>query len=200
MALSRKNGSAAPRLWNGRPFRILSLDPGKTSGWAYCEYRDSGLPPQGIELDEFHFECGHLGPEDHHLTLWNVLLNRYGPVFEERPPPLLEVVCESFEFRQHINRDHSKTKVELISKEYIGIVNLFCQVHNLTPHFQTASAAKSLVPDKGPMANVKLKQLGVYQPVTHWVHAMDAMRHLLRYMVVDKRIREPITDKWLKDV
>jgi hypothetical protein len=192
MPLSRKKGAGSPKLWIPRPFRILALDPGVTTGWAYCEY-DPNLT-NNPTLGDFHFESGHIGPGNHHLELWNHLVK----IIQLDPNlPVLEIVCESFEFRQHINRDQAKTKVELMSKEYIGVVNLFCQIHGLTPHFQTASAAKTLIPDKGPQSNIKLVQLGLYRHVTHWPHAMDAMRHLLRYMVVDMRIREPITNHWL---
>lgn len=193
------NAKDTRKTWDGKPFRILACDPGGTTGWAYCEFN----PPHNRleELEDFRFDCGHFGPGEHHKSLWDFLTTtNFGtfPRQEESIVPL-ELVCESFEFRQHINPGQAKTKVELISKEYIGIVNLFCQVHNLTPHFQTASSAKSLVPDKGPQANVKLKQLEWYKPVTHWVHAMDAARHLIRYLVINKKIRSPITDKWLRD-
>jgi len=191
MPLTRKKGAVIPK-WDDRPFRILALDPGGTTGWAKCEFIPTGEP---ITLDDFKFECGHIGPGEHHLDLWESLFNYYQ--FDTQSP--IEIVCESFEFRQHITQDKEKTKVELMSKEYIGVVKLFGQVHNIVPTFYTASAAKQLVPDKGPQANVKLKQLGWYKPVTHWVHAMDATRHLLRYMVVSKKIRFPITDRWLAD-
>lgn len=198
MTLSRKRGAVIPQMWDGSPFRILALDPGGTTGWAYCEFLAHLDDNYVLELQHFKFESGHLGPGDHHLTLWSLLLDAYGNIPNAKLP-LIEVVCESFQFRQHINKDQAKTKVELMSVEYIGIVKLFAQVHNITPTWQTASAAKTLIPDKGPQSNVKLRQLGVYKPVTHWVHAMDAMRHLLRYMVAVKKVRSPITDAWLGD-
>jgi hypothetical protein len=197
MTLSRKKGAIVPQMWNGRPFRILALDPGGTTGWAYCDFNYPILDYKtlSISLDDFKFTSGHIGPGDHHSELFDFITGLYRRNGPEIPD--LELVCESFEFRQHINKDEAKTKVELMSKEYIGIVKLIAEQCEIPLAFQTASAAKHLVPDKGPQANVKLKQLGVYQPVTHWVHAMDAMRHLLFYMVRDKRIREPITDRWL---
>lgn len=182
MALTRKPG-AAVRKWDGGPFRVLSFDPGMTTGWASATCLQAS--------DEIVFESGQLGPHEHHAELWAAL----GVVY--RVYPNLEVVCESFEFRQHINQGQAKTKVELISKEYIGVIKLFCAMYDIKLTFYTASAAKQLVPDKGPQANEKLKQLGIYRPVTHWPHAMDGYRHLLRYLVVGKGIREPITDKWL---
>lgn len=188
MTLKRTRTAGAPRLWVPRPFRILALDPGGTTGWAYCKY--DGNP----ELD-FEYTSGHLGPNEHHSDLFEFVtgLARLNSPNDAE----LQLVCESFEFRQHINHGGAKTKVELISKEYIGITTLIAEQLKLTLKFQTASAAKTLIPDKGPQANEKLKLVGVYKPVTSWVHAMDAMRHLLRYQVAEMNIRKPITDKWL---
>lgn len=194
MPLNRKRGVGGPdhRVRETHPFRVLAYDPGGTTGWAYAEW----LPQEGeplTNLEQILFLSGQIGPEEHHELLYEHL-NSYAFGIEG---PILELVCESFEFRQHITRDHAKTKVELISKEYIGIIKLFRQQYDRPVAFQTASAAKSFIPDKGPQSNVKLKQLGVYKPVTNEPHAMDAMRHLLRYMVFDKKIRSPITDAWL---
>jgi hypothetical protein len=189
MALKRTKMAGAPRLWVPRPFHILALDPGGTTGWATATYNGN---------DELHFvwDSGHL-TDDHFQELLELLYYHLTQANKEEVG--LELVCESFQFRQHINSDKAKTKVELFSCEYIGVVKLFEQMNDVPVYFQTASAAKTLCPDKGPQSNVKLKQVGVYKPVTDWVHAMDAMRHLLRYMVTDKRIRNPITNKWLED-
>jgi hypothetical protein len=174
----------------------MALDPGGTTGWASCELDSKSYEGKITpDLSDFKFNSGHLGPDEHHEDLWRwlVLSNH------EYDDVSLELVCESFEFRQHINHGGAKTKVELISKEYIGVIKLFAASRDLKLKFQTASAGKTMFPDKGPQANVKLKQVGVYKPVSTWVHAMDAMRHLLRFMVAEKHIREPLTDKWLKD-
>jgi hypothetical protein len=191
MPLTRKNGAGSPKLWTPRPFRILAIDPGGTTGWAKCEYKPHPYDEE-ITLDDFKFDFGHIGPEEHHDELWDFLLNK-----EEEGSIPLELVCESFQFRYDPRRE--KAKVELISCEYIGLVKLFAARYELPLTLYTASSAKDFIPDKGPQANVKLKQLGWYRPVTRWVHAMDATRHLLKYMVFNKRIRNPITDKWLGD-
>jgi hypothetical protein len=176
-------------MWVPRPFRLLALDPGGTTGWASCEFH--GLDVTTPKLEDFHFNCGQLGPEEHHKELFTFLTDRVTSHDQ--------LICESFEFRQHINASGAKTKVELISKEYIGVVKLFSELIDCPVYFQTASAGKNFIPDKGPQANVKIKQLDLYKPISTHVHAMDAMRHLLRHMVVTMRIREPITDKWLED-
>jgi hypothetical protein len=170
MVLSRKSG-AAVRKWDGRPFRILSFDPGGTTGVAFSYMED----------DEFKFRSLQIGPHEHHQELWELLSNyAYGYDL-----PSLEIVCESFEYR-----NMSRKGLELISKEYIGIIKLFCSLHGIKLIFHTASAAKHFVTDD------KIKALDLWTPGKP--HAMDGMRHLLKHMVVGKGIREPITDKWLE--
>lgn len=190
MTLKRTRVAGAPKLWVPRPFRLLALDPGGTTGWASCNYNPHPYDEE-LSLSDFQFDCGQIGPEEHHYELYNFLIRKCGVD--------AHLICESFEFRQHLNPDKAKMKVELISKEYIGLAKLFAASLNVQIHFQTASAAKQFIPDKGPQANVKIKQLDLYKPITTHVHAMDAMRHLLRHMVITMRIREPITDKWLED-
>lgn len=188
MTLRMRPGRAPIPRWNGGPFRVLAFDPGGTTGWAYCEHKVGDDP----SILEWHH--GQIGPHEHHDELWDHI-NSYA--FGLNDGPALQIVYESFEFRQHINKEHAKTGVELISKEYIGIIKLWWQQnsHMPEPYSQTASNAKGLIPDKGPQANEKLKQLGLYVPAMK--HANDAYRHLLKYMVTKLRIREPITDKWL---
>lgn len=192
MALRRRaDGRGVIRRWDGSPFRVLALDPGGTTGWkSGCAGKEDPT-----KFSNFHFKGGQIGPNDHHLELEELLTQHLRYSHEENVP--FSVVCESFEFRQHIDKDQAKTKVELISKEYIGVVRLFCIKNGLTAFFQSASDAKHMVPDKGPEANVKLKQLDLYE--TSSQHENDAARHLLRHMVVTKHIHSPITDIWLRD-
>jgi hypothetical protein len=107
------------------------------------------------------------------------------------------VVCESFEFRQH---DDYRTGVDLSAKEYIGVVKLFAQERMNTRGqklvFQTPAQAKGFVPDKakeGLAANAKLKAMELWVPEQR--HAMDAMRHLITYMVT-KRGRLDLIESW----
>jgi hypothetical protein len=169
MALSRKTG-AAVRKWDGSPFRVLAFDPGGTTGVAKAWTED----------DDFKFSYHQIGPDEHHEELWGFLqahLQQYGL-------PNLEIVCESFEYR-----NMSRKGLELVSKEYIGIIKLFCEINGIKLTFHTASAAKTFVTDD------KIHSLDLWVPGKP--HAMDGMRHLLRYLVIGKGIREPITDKWL---
>jgi hypothetical protein len=178
--------------WDGKPFRILACDPGGTTGYKYAEWMPiDGYKTIPFDLEDLYIKGGQIGPDEHHVTLDAMLedFHAYDPNIDAP----LEIVCESFEFRQHIKKDHAKTKVELISKEYIGIVKLFAANNwaSCKLYFQTASAAKDLVDDW------KIKVLGRNLWVPGNDHENDAARHLFRHMVVTKRIREPITNVWL---
>lgn len=179
--------------WGGGPFRILAIDPGGTTGYRYVAHSPNE-PTVPTDIHEFMWEGGQIGPDEHHLELQNLLI-QYRQKADASP---LTIVCESFEFRQHINKESAKTGVNLISKEYIGIIKLFVETStNVIVRFQTASAAKQLVPDKGPLANEKLRQLGLY--TTANPHQNDATRHALRHMVINMKMRNPITNVWLRD-
>ena len=124
-------------------------------------------------------ECGQILGQ-HHMRLYEKL--------EELQPQL--IVSESFQFRQFEGFD--KSKVVLDSVEYIGIVKLYAQIERVSLVFQTASTAKHFV------ADLKLRRMGWYKPTAGMVHARDALRHLLYYLVVVQRIKEPITNKWFQ--
>ncbi|MCA9340198.1 MAG: hypothetical protein KDA17_04765 [Candidatus Saccharibacteria bacterium] len=137
----------------GPVFRIIALDPGGTTGWAtYSAFRDPRLRK---------FDYGQIGPEEHHLELFNFLgLQQVEDT---------QVVCESFEYR-----NTSRAGLVLVSKEYIGITKLFCLERDIRYTEQTASMAKAFVKDS------HIKKLGLWSSKDN--HAMDAMRHLLRYI------------------
>lgn len=141
-------------------FRVIGLDPGGTTGWSTY----SAMLMPGPEYLDQTWEAGHLGPDDHHLDLYEFLgLQQVETTI---------VVCESFEFRQYKQRDN----INLMSREYIGVAKLFAQER--LPHpvvFQTAGAAKGFVTDE------KLKAMGLWVP--GWKHAMDARRHTVHYLV-----------------
>ena len=131
---------------------VVALDPGGTTGVAI-------LSARGVLVAE------HLTGE-HHKDLWNLL--------QDIDPDV--VVCESFEFR-----NKSRDNLELISKEYIGVVKLWYRMHpNAVLSMQTAAMGKGFITDKGPNANEALKKLGWYFPSMK--HANDAVRHLVYYL------------------
>jgi hypothetical protein len=142
--------------------RILALDPGGTTGWALYQGGPFALmdnPQRGIKL-------GHIGPMEHHLQLKEFIETEISHDFM--------LVCESFEYRRD-QRDN----VNLISKEYIGVVKRLQQERAskgtvpLRVHFQTAAKGKGFWTDQ------KIKKLGLWWPGHK--HAMDALRHLLHY-------------------
>jgi hypothetical protein len=197
MAMNRvPNARDTRRLWTPKPFHIVSLDPGGVTGWSEAIWWPepfTSAPPKLYSLEQIKFNVGGIGPHEHHQELWEFLekKHRWWEIAEEAPP--LVLVCESFEFRQHITSTHAKTKVELISKEYIGLVKLFAaQYPQVELFFQTASAAKTLISDE------KIKVLNLWTPGKKDTN--DAMRHLLRHMVVTMRMRSPITDRWIESL
>lgn len=148
--------------------RVIALDPGGTTGWAmYTEYTSEAI---------VKFDYGQIGPYEHHVQLWQLLEGSAG--YET------EIVCESFEYR-----NTARPGLVLVSKEYIGITKLACLKMNMKFTEQTASKAKGFVRD------AHLKRLGLWS--SNYVHAMDAMRHMIFYLVngdrkKDRELRERI--------
>jgi len=141
--------------------RVVALDPGGTTGWAFW---DSDRSTFGQITEE-----GQLGPGSHHTELW-VLLRTLDPDV---------VVCESFLYRQQAN-------AVLVSCEYIGVVELFYQVKQKTFTgkklvYQTAS----VIHGGGPWDDVALKKLGLWTRGAR--HANDAKLHLINYLAENKR-------------
>jgi hypothetical protein len=149
--------------------RIVALDPGGTTGIA--TYDD--VNGQGEE-----WAIWQLGPEEHHAALWRYLSNSFMPFSGNQV-----IVCESFEFRQNRQRDN----INLMSREYIGVVKLFSETHGIPVVFQTAGAGKGFVSDE------KLKIMDMWVPGKK--HAMDARRHLIYYMV-NKQKRLDLIQSW----
>lgn len=147
--------------------RVIALDPGGTTGVAAVVY---DVP---IDVQEQEFTTLHIGPHEHHADLWNKL-------YLFRPT---KIVCESFEFRQNKQRDN----INLMSKEYIGLVKTFSAITNTPVVFQTAAIGKGFVSDE------KLKAMGLWVPGKK--HAMDAMRHLITYLVQKER-RIELIESW----
>lgn len=147
-------------------YRIIALDPGGTTGWALYD----------VDSDNNEkWTCGQIGPHEHHDELFSHLERLHVQSFT--------VVCESFEFRQNAQRNN----LNLMSKEYIGIVKLFGQQRNVPVVFQTAGQAKPFVTDE------KLKIMGHYTPGMK--HARDAYRHLILYMV-SRLKRVDLIESW----
>ena len=88
-----------------------------------------------------------------------------------------EIVFERFTYQR-------RDKVVLYPVEVIGVIRLFAEQFEIPLYAQTPSSAMNLFTDE------KIKKMGLWTPGL--VHGMDALRHLLYYMVVTKGER-----KWL---
>lgn len=149
----------------------LSIDPGGTTG--YCIYRpgqdlgDEGDSFVPMPMRNSVWHSAEIGPSTHHRDFWKLLT-------DEQPDT---VVCENFWF-QH------RDKVELVSVEYIGIVKLWCELTQTRIVLQNPNQAKELWKDE------RLKRLGLHTPARP--HANDAVRHMLYYITITKRIAKYI--------
>jgi hypothetical protein len=139
--------------------RIAAFDPGGTTGW--CRY-DTALPLENS------YACGQFEAPDHHKLLYRWL--------NDNEPEL--IVCEQFDYRPHLQN------VQLISRNYIGVIELYTQYSGCPLIMQKPAVMK-------PWDNDKLKLLGLY--TKNLRHAMDATRHLLVYL--DKIKSDKLTEK-----
>lgn len=177
-----------------QPFNVLAFDPGGTTGWAHAWLSQDLLDhPTLLKIEDIALVTGELGPDPHHEELHNLLvLAAHDASVQYLPTP--EVVCEPFHYRQNVVGEGQgfRGKVELISAEYIGVIRLACAQLGLTYYDRfTPGEAKRWTTDK------KLELLGWLQtPVTPMRHRNDALRQLVKYLVVKKGIRHPITSAW----
>lgn len=155
-------------------FRILGLDPGGTTGWGSFTSEERYDPTSKATVyTKYKFECGQIGPEPHHDELWELL--------ELQQTDHFIIVCESFEYR-----NRARAGLELVSKEYIGLVNLFyrqrMQIPGQSLFFQTAAMGKVQPNHKNSFVKPRnLKRLGLWWP-GHG-HAMDGYGHVLFWMI-----------------
>lgn len=157
--------------------KVLALDPGGTTGWVLYTLKEEtyGLTEKWDE--------GQLGPEEHHVDLYMLINSLCMEALAQNDEFI--VVCESFEFRQNRQRDN----INLMSKEYIGVVKLIAQTLGIPVVFQTAGAAKPFVTDQ------KLKAMLLYS--TNQRHANDAKRHAVFYLVTKKKLHH-LVETWKK--
>jgi hypothetical protein len=131
--------------------RILSLDPGETTGYA--------LAAKDRDRLYLAYDQAKMSPAEFWYFLTNVA--RHGD---------LHTVCESFEFRQGKQKDG----LNLYPVELIGIVRLFCSNERWYPLWMQ-KAAQGL----GHFDDIKLKNMGVYQKGVE--HGRSATKHLLHW-------------------
>jgi len=155
--------------------RILAVDPGETTGYAYAHFGVSPKTMPKLFADMargFNQACAWL----------EVDLPRYGGI---KTPTL--VVLERFTINAETAKKStqgSKTAIELC-----GVVRYLAHVGGYKLEEQAPVDAKSFVTDE------KLKRLGWYTPGPD--HARDATRHLvlaaIRHQALDSRLLLPDT-------
>ena len=157
--------------------RILSFDPGGTTGWAFHSLY------QGELTGAPHIEGGQLGPHEHHGELWN-LIYHYTPDL---------IVYEQFDYR--IKKDKTSGMeipgIVLVSKEYIGIFKLW---QAGMPQKRRLFAQSSSYGGAGGRSghafwtDDKLKVIGAHHPGKQ--HQNDATRHMLMYITEGQLMRK----------
>lgn len=133
---------------------VLSLDPGRTTGYAI-----------GIVHDTKPFIAYHQQELDH-KGIWQ-LLDKVGRECDYQ----LNIVCEEFHFRR------SQTGVDYYPIELIGIVNYFVQCYPMNALFWQNPSVQS---KRGYWSDAKLKEMGLYQK--QYEHGRSAVKHLLHWL------------------
>lgn len=156
--------------------RILSIDPGVTTGYALGVKENDKFY---LAYDERIFN---------HNDFWQFLtkLHSHGG---------MHTICEDFEFRQGKQKDG----LNLYPVELIGILRLFCSNDRWSPLWMQKAAQ-----GKGYYDDSKLRGLGVYRK--GFEHGRDAARHLLHwfgfgagYQFNDEPQFELVTEEWIRE-
>lgn len=141
--------------------RILSLDPGGTTGWAQMD-----RPPHAMDTnEEDQWKQGEIKEPEHHGNLWELLCTA-------QPDILL---CEGF---NHQQRDFAN----VIALEYIGVVKLWMLTGRLVE-------VKVAFPPPGIYKQFwtkeKIKAVGLWKPNAR--NATSATGHLLYYLTINMK-------------
>jgi len=139
---------------------LLSFDPGGTTGWALATFN-----PETGEIVEDSKRWGELNTPGHHTKLWSLLRL----TLDDHPH--LMVVTEDYvpEFGRAQN---------YIALEYIGVMEAFCKLHNVSFERQSRNIK--------PFWTHKKMQAVKFWP-TAKKHAQDAARHWLTYAAKQSR-------------
>jgi hypothetical protein len=118
---------------------------------------------------------------EYHAALWR-LLGRYHLAAVAAGYELI-IICERFQFRP--DDAQSREKIELISKEYEGVVKLYAEYNDVKLVSQNSAQAVGATAFWGDAngankGNHKIKKLGLWKVDNP--HAMDALRHYLYYV------------------
>lgn len=129
---------------------LVAIDPGPHTGFFWRG--------KGVTLDL----TSSLMP---HLVLWEYL-DRWFDTTNT-------FVVEDFEFR----KDKQRAYINYDAGQYLGIIQLYCQMFNIAYHVQKAAVVKG---EKAFWTDVKLKKVGLYNECDSR-HSRDALRHWLHY-------------------
>lgn len=132
--------------------RLLSLDPGHTTGFAI--FHGTTL----VKADQIDTKPEEQQPLEITLTNLMDLFTIYSPE---------EVVFEDYRIYAWRAKHHANSEVHTV--RLIGMIMTLCLQHGLQSFKQSASIAKSFA------TNAKLEEWGLYQP--GYKHANDAIRH-----------------------
>lgn len=139
---------------------IVAFDPGGTTGIATYE-------TQSRRISTYE-----RGPEAHHVALWEYL-NGLSPDV---------VICESFDYRVVESKGTKMPQVNLISRNYIGVIELWCALSGVPLIMQTPAQGGGGKKHSGFWKNDKLKKLGLHNNEGGREHRNDAVRHILYWI------------------
>jgi len=130
--------------------KVLSLDPGITTGIVIYNDEVDNYPPWSFKYDQIE--------DDRNLwCIWDILST-------VRPEV---IVYEKFTYQ-------IRDKVELHPVQVIGVIRLYAEQFKVPIFGQFASL---VIGPKGFWNDKKIKQIGLWKPGMK--HAMDALRHYL---------------------
>jgi hypothetical protein len=121
------------------------------------------------------WDFGQIGPHEHHDEL-------DGFLGREHTQPGMTIVMEHFDWRPSKQAQvYGDRKVELISREYEGVIKRFVQERGNTPNAPVVLVQQSPSQALGFVKDVNINALDLWWPGHK--HAMDALRHILYYLV-----------------
>jgi hypothetical protein len=148
------------------PGVIIAIDPGGTTGVAWWT-------ADGREVNPSQFQTKQIGPCTDDAELW-YLTTVLGGIIRSNPNRRIRVIGESFDFRME---ERYRDKIDYTAAEVIGALRLW---HHPLDQDQIFMEFKGAGLGKGFWSDEKIKKIGLWRQGQR--HAMDAMRHLLRYM------------------
>lgn len=119
--------------------------------------------------------------DEYHHALWRLLATHHTSAaaagYEFR------IICERFQFRP--DEAKQREKIELISKEYEGVIKLYAEMNDIKLISQNSAQAVGATAFWGDCAgankgNHKIQKIGLWKP--DMPHGMDALRHYLYYI------------------